>query len=318
MKIFAVAAVIIFAAVNTGRSSFQNDFWSSRPAGMAGAYTAVAEGPDALTYNAAGAVYSSETSAVFTHIMPFMGLDNVDYVMNYFSLVHPLGKMNALGVSWSGMTFTELYREDEISLCYSRDIVKDLSPYLKEYLPDLLSVGVKIKYLRNSFTLDERTENDRVFKNGTDCQTGAVDAGILAKIKTKSGLFSAGAAIENINSPDMGLYSEDRVPRRFRGGLAYERQNAGVLEKLVLSSDISYRDSENKDANLNLSGGIEGWIFDYRGALRIGANMDGFSSGFSVGSFLKDFNVRMDYAFMWPFYLKDNSGTHRFSLYLAY
>lgn len=171
-----------------------------------------------------------------------------------------------------------------------------------------VSGGVAVKYLRRDFLSggDPLAAADPVFAGGTSKGAAAFDLGLRADPSRE---FSLGAVVRNANSPDLGLRSEDRVPREYQAGASWLLGGWG----LRVSGDLSYRDSRVGTLRDRLTPGIglEKTLEGQPVALRVGANTDQFSAG--VG--LELGRLGIDYSFVLSRELAaDNAGTHLLGL----
>lgn len=281
-------------------AAFRNADWGARPAGMGGAFTAVADDSNALLYNPSGITQARQIQGSFMYAKPFAGLDQVSLNKNFFSAVVPSGRGFALGFSWTGLNAPS-YRENTASLSFAFD--------LKERLPALaadVSFGLQADYLSHEFRVDERTRTDRVFRDGN--ARSAVGLGVSFLAKPRSALLpglQVGGSGRYLNQPDVGLLDEDKVPRELSLGLGYRwpRFKAAL-------------DAVRRDEDTDVRGGVELGLLDPQShqsqiALRAGANSTGGSLGVSLSrAFQSRFTLSVDYAFLIPIYLEEASGSH--------
>jgi len=98
---------------------------AGRPRGGHGrAYTAVADDSDGFLWNPAAPARLELSQYSFMHAMPFSGLESVQIGLNSFSYAHPFLNQSsgALGLGWTNLTASSIYREDAAVLSYSRGL----------------------------------------------------------------------------------------------------------------------------------------------------------------------------------------------------
>lgn len=168
--------------------------------------------------------------------------------------------------------------------------------------------GAAAKHLYHNYLIDNdpTAPGDPVFRNGTARSAFGVDFG--ATYHATSAL-SFGAVVRNLNSPDVGLDTEDRVPRELQAAAAYDFKRHG----LRVTADVAYRDAEwgQTQDRLTPGVGLEKWVSDGRAAFRVGATTLGASAG--VGLNLG--RIGFDYTFAIKRHLADAGyGTHMVGL----
>ncbi len=287
----------------TTHAAFKESGWGARAAAMGGAFTAVANDADSVLWNPAGAAQLKINQYNLMHARLFAGLESVNLGLNSFSFVSPMGNKGTLGLAWTNAKASSVYREDSYLLSYSRS----LYPFsVEEDQEPLIYGGANVKFLRNSFTLDQYTQRDPVFSGGRDRSAVTFDVGFLAH----KGPYHLGVAVKNVTEPDMGFQVMDRVPREFRAGFAYRRSFL-FFDNAALSIDFSRRDD---DDNLHL--GWENAFFSRRANFRAGWNNRELSFGFGYNITMPaTWELGLNYAYIIPLQLAENSAvTHRISL----
>lgn len=291
--------------------AFQDTGWGARPVGMGGAYTAVSDDSNAPLYNPAGLVQVqwNEVSAMYSRLFSGLTLysgsqntggDTAHLDQSYFAFTSRATRYGAWGLSWAQFNTTTLYKEDTYSLSYAH--------YPGALIPSLgntVSVGLNLKYLRRSFSLDSASASDPVFASGDSKGAFAADAGVLWK--PDSGRCEGcrlGLSVKNFNQPDVGFRDKDQVPMEWRLGAAYQGRQ---LHWFVPALDISRRDGRT-----GVYGGAESWLFNDMLGLRAGGNRDEAAMGLSYYQMLgKKAGFRLDYGFTVPYYVSDTAGSHR-------
>ncbi|MBN1385223.1 MAG: conjugal transfer protein TraF [Elusimicrobia bacterium] len=287
--------------------AFNDTGWGVRPAGMGGAFCAIADDVNAPLYNPGGLNQLDKKEATFMYAKPYMGLENVSLGRMFLGYVHPIDS-GVVGINCTNFNGTELYRENSFSISYAREIyrIKGTGRFY---------AGMNLKYLTHKYFWDKSEVfkqaaeyyNDPVVASGNSAGAVTADFGILVQFGEK---VSVGLAGSNINQPDIGLYYEDKVPMELRFGVAYKIPNSEFISGL----DFSYRNQEwgKSSDKQNVHFGCEKWFSEHTYGARLGVNKDEASTGIS---FCKGFSeklvLQIDYAIIWSFNIADNIGSHR-------
>src|SRR6266571_377304 len=100
-------------------AAFLNVDWGARPAGMAGAFSAIADDSNAPLYNPAGIVQiqwnelSASYANLYSGLTLYAGDDTTRLDQSYFAFAsRPLAHIGSLELSWASFNATHLYRED--------------------------------------------------------------------------------------------------------------------------------------------------------------------------------------------------------------
>ena len=289
-------------------AAFKDPGYGARPMAMGGAFTAVADDANAALYNPAGIAFQDEKSVTFQYAKLFMGLDEVNLGLGHGAFVMPTENMGAFGISWNQLTNKDAYSENTLSLSYSRPV----GPVIESVASDV-SVGLNLKYLGHSYTLDARTQGDPVFANGNSKNQITADIGALAELNSG---YMLGLALINATQPDMGLESKDIVPAEIRFGISKRSDEWGSLSDLIVACDVSFRNQETGEIadKINLHLGTEAWAFNNAMALRLGGNITGASLGFGFGNEFSSLYMQLDYSLLWPLQVESTTGSHRMSL----
>jgi hypothetical protein len=170
------------------------------------------------------------------------------------------------------------------------------------------SVGFAAKQLYQDYKVagDPLAASDPVFMHGTSRSAAAFDAGLLA---TPADDWKAGLSVHNVNQPDVGIASVDRVNASYDFGLAHLFRYSGIRAAFGLSyGDPGYGTLSD---HLIPALGLEKMYLGDRLALRAGINTNELTGGFGVlwG------RIGLDYAFsLNRNILADNAGTHKVGL----
>jgi len=307
-----LAFLIIFILTCTLKAAFQETLWGARPAGLAGAFTALADDANAPAYNPAGIALLNRSELTFMYAQLYSGLDlyagpdTTKLGLGYFSFVPRIkdNKFGHFGVSWANFQATSLYQEDTFFLTYANS--KAFPTGSENDL--IFAYGANLKLFKRDFTGDIRTADDPVFANGSNSNALAADLGVIVRpnFNVLPGL-KAGFAAQNINQPDIGLAATDRIPAKYTLGLAYQDRNFRLANPTL---DISRRAGRTL-----VTAGWEGWFLHDAFAFRAGGNADELAGGLGYQFRLFDgFFLRLDYSLIWPLNVEGTNGSHRISL----
>lgn len=297
--------------IPSAHAAFQENLWGARPAGMAGAFTALADDSNAPAYNPAGISLLSNNEVTFMYAQLFTGIDlhagdeSTKLGLGYFSFVPSIRnkQYGSYAVSWSNFQATNLLREDTLSLTYADSYVFENNPN-----KPIFAYGTNLKYLKRQFSTDKRSASDPVFKGGQGSNAYTFDLGFMYKpnFLVMPGL-KLGLALQNITRPDMGLHETDRVPSKYTLGIAYQDRRYRLFNPAL---DISRREGRTL-ASL----AWEGWMAKDTLALRLGGNQDEIGGGMGYQFRLFDQTIlRFDYSLLWPLNVDQTNGNHRVSI----
>jgi len=227
-------------------ASFTNSSCGARAAAMGGAFTAVAGGAESPCANPAALVEtaSPELTAVYGKL--YSGLtDDSRIGQGYFGFAMPVKAylQGAAGFSWSDLRLSEAYSESAYTLSYATSVYRGVN------------AGLSLKYLRRGYVSDEYTALDPVFAKGYSKGALGADLGFFWHPDPR---YAFGLTVKNLNEPDLGLASADRLPREVRAGVSY------LVKSSLLDFDAAFAGSD-----YNLSAGAE-YFFQKRFALRMG------------------------------------------------
>jgi hypothetical protein len=298
--------------VHNLNAAFQEALWGARPAALGGAFTALSDDANAPAYNPAGISLMTQSEMTFMYARLFQGVnfysgeDTSRLGLGYFSYVPTIldKRYGSYAISWTNFVATNLYREDSFSLSaadsYEFDSLRN-SP--------ILSYGGNIKFLRRSFSTDQRTDSDPVFRSGgSDSNALAFDLGLMfhPHLNLLPGL-KIGAVAQNFNEPNIGLSTTDRVPARYSLGFAYQDPAMPLVNP---SFEFSRRDGRTL-----VTGAWEAWMAKETLAFRVGGNSDQIGGGVGYQfRIFREIGLRLDYALLWPFHVDGTNGSHRVSI----
>lgn len=200
---------------------------------------------------------------------------------------HHLG---TLAFGWRSFSLTDYYQESAYYLSYGRPVANKWA------------WGVNLKYLQEKYTMNDYLKASPVFQYGKKDSVAAMSADVGVIYNLAPRLF-LGAALSDINQPNVGLLEEDKLPYGVRVGMAWKEKD------LCWALDGQYRRNQ-----WYYSTGFERFIANVLG-LRAGIGLGGHNyfnvaAGFSVTFY----RAQLDYVFQYPLSgIKDIAGSHRMS-----
>jgi hypothetical protein len=302
-------ALVLALFSSSAQAAFEPRSVGARAAGLAEAYSVVADDWSSLYYNPAGLqhVRRPEVGSYMSRL--FMGLDDKSEVSNsFFGYVHPLPKkLGVAGVSYINLSLSGLYAENTIGLSYARSV------------GNRWNVGGTLKSMRKSFGTNQYTDN--AINVDTGASLGAKDP-VLAKGQSKSVMaldlggqyrlaknYALGFAFRNVNQPNTAIAGgDDKAPAVYAVGLSrWTRVSSLSLEA------ANWKFGDSQDYRLSLGG--ERWFrngFGMRGGLGVGSRQ--YRSVSLGGSYRMD-GFQFDYALGVPMAgLEKTAGNHNVSL----
>lgn len=256
---------------------------------MGGAFAAVPGGSEAMCSNPATLLEtrSPELTAVYGRL--YSGLsDDSKIGQGYFGFAGPLRRylQGAAGVSWNDTRLSEAYSETSFSVSYATAVYRGVAG------------GLTLKYLRRGYVSDAYTAVDPVFGSGYSKSALGADLGFFWRPAPAYGL---GFALKNLNRPDLGLDSADRLPVEVRAGFSY------LMRTSLLDFDASFAGSD-----YTLSAGAE-YSFQRSYALRMGLAAGNDSRrNISMGLGARFGLAEFDYSFVLPIGgISGTMGSHR-------
>lgn len=295
-KTITIIIGLLISLPLTSHSAFLDFGWGARPAGMGGAFTAVADDANAPLWNPAGIGRVGTRKIMFMHAIPYMGMENVGIGLEYASFILPL-KENIFGLSWTNFTSANQYSENAFNLTYSRIISENFF------------IGGNLKLMGQNY---EASFDDPVFDSGTGKYSFDTDVGILFCLPNK---FCVGGVIKNILETDIGLYDVDKLNRDIRVGIAYY-----LIDDLVFAIDVDYKNV----TLLEVFGGAEMWFMNRKLGVRAGTNYrNNDIHEITVGATYRQFlgekrSVTVDYCCVLPLTIIGNNLSHRLALTLGF
>lgn len=304
--IFILTSIFLASVVYT---AFMDYGWGVRPEGMAGAFTSISDDANAIFYNPSGLaqVFTKEANLMYTK--PLLGLDGIDIFFMHGVGVYPASQYGNFGLGITQYSVNGSYSENTIIIGYGYDIARLFGT------GHILFAGINLKYLTWSVQWDEEIKKlyDSVVKAGNSKSGFGVDFGILAELVRK---LRVGFLGRNLNSPDIGLYYEEKLPSEYRFGFGYNFGDLGRLEDFAAAVDVSYRQQAYaEDSNLQYSVGVETWLNFHTFGFRVGFNKTDITTGVSYYPRLKEGTIRLkiDYALLISTVYTESMGSHKIS-----
>jgi hypothetical protein len=313
-----VPLILVCFLLHTANAAFLDLGWNAKTVALGGASAALHADPSAANYNPAGVFGIRRTKASFMYALPYAGLDmlaggdSTSLGINRGSVFYPGLRFGTLGLSMNIFSVEGIYSENSYILHYSisgekiKGFFKSFSDkdsmggfsFRQSRAGSPLNIktfwGMNMKLLNHSYTPDIYTAGDPVFASASSKSAISMDLGMLMLINSS---FRAGLSLNDLNSPDTGIYNEDKVPMAFRIGAGYEYNRLSLLADFSSRSGIS-------NIHLGLQYALEPMY------LRAGFNLDELSGGFGLhlSSFL------LDYSLAWPLAVSGSFGSHRLEL----
>jgi hypothetical protein len=275
-------------------AAFQYQPYSVRAAGMGNAFMASADEAAALFTNPAGIARLPYSELTFMYGKPFAGLPDVNLNLGHMAAAIPT-RFGRIGFGLGLFQAQDLQQERTVTLSYG------------VLLRGKYQVGVNLKHLYHSYDIgsDPVASTDPIFQNGASKGALALDTGFIAPIGE---FLKFGVSVRNINEPNVGIYSVDKVQREIQAGLAVDIAGSG----LTATGDVFMRQptagtlKERPMPYLGLEKRLHKDFF-----LRAGANPLEFTTGFG----LRKGRIGVDYGLVLARnLLEDNVGSHRISM----
>ena len=298
---------LIFLLPTISSSYFQDYCAGVRPTGMGKAFVAVADDIHALYWNSAGLANLEQYEIMAMYSTLFTGLeikrfDNKVERLGYSAIagaVPLVGSLGSVGLGWTQFKALE-YQENTMDLSYANNI---------NLRGEKISLGVKVKLLNWLHTTNKYTKEESKLAATAD----------LAMLYPISETFSLGMSFENLIPAELGVTTSEKMPRIVRLGFAWKQKVAlPSLSEILISTEYANR---NYSDNQNVFAlGMEAKLLKELFAIRLGANSTEITMGLG-GKYalaVHNTNIKLDYAFSLPWYVKENLGMHRLALTIAW
>ena len=299
-RVSGLSTLLILTLACPVRASFQLQPESVRSVSMGGASLGASGEAVALFTNPAGIAQVKRIETSFIYSKLFTGLPGVDLGLGSVSFALPT-RIGSFGMGMGSFIASGLKEERTLALSFGRN-----------FLEGRLQMGLTGKQFYHSYKIgsDRRAARDPVFSNGTSKSAFGLDLGASASVM---GPLKLGVAVRNINEPDVGLASEDRIRREFQIGINLDLAGVGIRA----FGDIFYKEMgfSTDQQPFIPAFGVEKALGGDSLSFRLGANPLEFTGGFG----LKVGNMGFNYALVLNRNLmQDNVGTHRVGLSLRF
>lgn len=297
--IFLTFFILLTSFVEAG--GFDDLGNSARVAAMGGTSLGIGKTPYSVFYNPA-AIYSIDKpiiSTSYSNLFPGIEDDNI----NYFSLsgTLPVDIIGKFGIGGTFLT-TELYQENSLLVSYGREIYNNFA------------IGGTFKFLR--WSADPAPGEAALSYTGFTFDIGAF---YTFQNVIKGSDISFGASAQNITEPSIASNgnSEAKLPMKIGVGLAYY---SSVYEYLFAF------DFYKEEEQMSIKAGTEFSVFNHAlltyntnlllrfGYDRIIQSDFAEQSALHGGFGLNVEQIGIDYAYSFPFELKNVGGMHKFTL----
>lgn len=288
---------VLFAATSktgTTTASFLKIEPGTRPMGMGGAFTGVADDINAVSWNPGGLFQVKKREAIVIHTAWLEKLNH-----EYAAFVNPLGNRFTYGFSVVYFGTNDIDRRTEAGISDGKARVQNYSAAgtcgIK--LHDQLGLGATVKYI--AMKLDKNESAGVAF-----------DIGVLQKITSR---LSLGVVGQNIGGKIKIDSTAEKLPWSVKVGIGYHM----VEDKLLLSTDVDFPN----DRELKFHFGSE-YKFNKFFTVRAGyedvgslGNSSGLSAGISVYEDVLDeiLELKMKFDYSW-LYFGNLGSTHRLAV----
>lgn len=243
LALFMVFMLPAYAAAESDMlgGSFTDDGIAARPAGLAGAYTAIADDGNAAWWNPAGmALLDRKKSVSISYIPDIYNLDTGEITRIFLSYGQgDTAGFGALGgsISYLGVNLGSDYTGDMaykwteyvLSVSWGMEVQQYLG--MAKYKYPKVSLGVSAKYMGVSTDLTVGGEN-------TGASGFGADAGLMIAVKNN---FNIGLAVKNAFTAVSWIAgSEESVPRQYNAGVFY-----GLTPDFLLAAEIKASETDS-------------------------------------------------------------------------
>lgn len=304
---------------DTVGGSFIDDGISARPAGLGGAYTAIADDGNSSWWNPAGlGLLDKRKSIAFTYIPNMYGLTTggitrmlVSYgqgdTSGYGGLGASISYLNVnLGSDYAGDTEPK-WTEYVILLSWGMEVEQYLG--MEKYKYPKVAIGINAKYFSLSTDL-------KIDENKTGASGFGADVGLIIAIKNN---FNLGVMAKNIlTSVSWTGASEEKLPYILNAGIFY-----GITPDFILSAEVKSEETDSTmpritaycagaEYRINLGKNMQVQSITLRAGASIDPNTDSYNVSGGVSMTMDTFSI--DYAYQ--FFIKSllTNDIHRLGL----
>ncbi|MBI3547519.1 MAG: hypothetical protein HY078_00560 [Elusimicrobia bacterium] len=291
-RVSVVAAVLLVGRCLPARAAFQSAYINPHATAMGGSSLAGVQDSASIFLNPANVSGLRGPEFYFMYTQAYAGLKGVGSIGQGLVSAGAPTRFGSIGIGFGDFRAEGLLEERVISLSFARP------------LTERIHAGVAAKYMYHNYLIgsDPLAQADPVFARGSSRGAASFDAGMVAALIEP---LTVGLMVRNINSPDVGLASEDRVPREYAAALAYEFKSMG----LRVTTDAAFRDTRSGTFRdrFTPSIGAEKSLAGDMVKFRVGGSPQQVTGG--VGLQFGQFGF--DYAFSLKLgLLADNAGSH--------
>jgi len=303
MSKFAVvffAAALIFAAAAEG-AFFDTAGKSARPMGMGEVFLAAAGDASSYWYNPAGLAKFDKKQAGLSYGLPVAAIS--DLSISQLNVAVPLGtnKGLGLGVSYGGI-----------------DVANDMviSGGYGWALSERLAIGGNVKLMRWSVEGQNDPYTDKKDSNLSK-MTFSLDLSASCGLGELFGLgnFTAGVFVKDAIKPNIAENGNEggKLPIDTRVGLLMQKGD------LAVEGDVGFVDG-NTVCRVGGESGITGSSLKFRGGVIYGSDFkeDTEKLDINVGLGYRFGTLVFDYAYNYPFEIKQTSGKHFISFGVSF
>ncbi|TXH24022.1 MAG: hypothetical protein E6Q99_07275 [Elusimicrobia bacterium] len=287
------------AAGPVSGSAFDEVAVGARPASMGGAFTALADDMHALYYNPAGLgdLIRPEIGVYYARLFPSL-TDQTRTAQTFLSGASPIplnGRWGGVGFGYQEFRADDLFKERTFALAYGH------RP--KDTRWDRFAFGGGLKFFNRDYGVGNAVTPDPVFADGRSASAVGFDLGALYSLFPG---LKTGLAVQNLNRPDLGLASDDRLPLVTRWGVAYDKNELRVTADLTRGSYLTGRNDHRF-----LLGAERRWLLRRYGSVAVRGGA-GFGNRdyrhFNLGLGYEVNGVGLDYVFTLPLGASDDTG----------
>ncbi|MDI6642100.1 MAG: hypothetical protein QME68_07310, partial [Elusimicrobiota bacterium] len=218
---------IFFTSISFADFTYLNI--GARPISL-GAFTGLADDPNAVFYNPAGLSTLNKLEITSTYGLLLYGLKGSEYFNQQLNknlepglnesvlgMALPIEEIGTAGIGWYNLSLGEFYSEYIFDLSFGRKVIEKLH------------TGITLKILNKQFGRDIYTEQYELFKTKGYSKTNfSFDLGGIYEFSNK---WQIGLLIKDIPQPNMSLSgaSEDTLPLQLRLGIAAKKDSHRIV-----------------------------------------------------------------------------------------
>lgn len=317
MMIFVLNAFAIDS--DTLGGSFTDDGIAARPAGMAGAFTAISDDGNSSWWNPAGlGLIDKRKSVAFTYIPNMYGLTigNITRMLisygqgdtsRYGGLGTSISYLNVnLGSDYAGDTEPK-WTEFVILFSWGMEVEQFIG--MEKYKYPKVAIGVNAKYF--SLSTDLKIDDNTIGASGF-----GADVGLIIAIKNN---FNIGVMAKNIlTSVSWTGASNEKLPYMLNSGIFY-----GITPDFIISAEVKSEESDSgmprvtaycggAEYRINLGKNIQVQSVTLRAGISFDPNADSYNISSGMSMTMDTFSI--DYAYQ--FFVKSllTNDIHRLGL----